>query len=133
IEWQRYDAGDLVTTAFGRIHALKARDRARPDDLEDTGSIEMAMIAMIWEVAEEQSALLNSHIKTVGHDVAYEMTWKTLKKMMIDKYCPRSEIKKLEIKIWNLNVKGTDAVSYTQCFQELALKCGRMFVSLKIW
>ncbi|GJU20446.1 putative reverse transcriptase domain-containing protein [Tanacetum coccineum] len=29
--------------------------------------------------------------------------------------------------IWNLKVKGTDVVSYTQRFQELALLCGRMF------
>ncbi|GJU39815.1 putative reverse transcriptase domain-containing protein [Tanacetum coccineum] len=28
----------------------------------------------------------NSHVKTVGHDAAYEMTWKTLRKMMTDKY-----------------------------------------------
>ncbi|GJX89578.1 putative reverse transcriptase domain-containing protein [Tanacetum coccineum] len=27
----------------------------------------------------------NSHVKTVSHEVAYEMTWKTLKKMMTDK------------------------------------------------
>nr|GFB65808.1 hypothetical protein [Tanacetum cinerariifolium] len=39
----------------------------------------------------------------------------------------RSEIKKLEIKIWNLMVKGIDVVSYTQRFQELALMCSRMF------
>ncbi|GKB90120.1 hypothetical protein Tco_0962392 [Tanacetum coccineum] len=32
----------------------------------------------------------NSHVETIGHDVAYGMTWKTLKKMMIDKYYPRS-------------------------------------------
>ncbi|GJW07437.1 reverse transcriptase domain-containing protein [Tanacetum coccineum] len=51
----------------------------------------------------------------------------TLKKMMTDKYCPMSEIKKLEIEIWNLKVKGIDVVSYTQRFQELALMCGRMF------
>ncbi|GJR03005.1 reverse transcriptase domain-containing protein [Tanacetum coccineum] len=69
----------------------------------------------------------NSHIKTVGHDAAYGMPWKTLMKMMTDKYCPRGEIKKLEIEIWNLKVKGTDMVSYTQRFQELALLCGRMF------
>nr|GEV86531.1 putative reverse transcriptase domain-containing protein [Tanacetum cinerariifolium] len=50
----------------------------------------------------------NSHIRTVTHEVAYAMTWKTLKKMMTDKYCPRGEIKKLEIKMWNLKVKGTD-------------------------
>ncbi|GJZ19847.1 reverse transcriptase domain-containing protein [Tanacetum coccineum] len=41
----------------------------------------------------------NSHVKTVSHEVAYEMTWKTLKKMMTDKYCPRGEIKKLEIEL----------------------------------
>nr|GEW31231.1 hypothetical protein [Tanacetum cinerariifolium] len=38
----------------------------------------------------------NSQVKTVTHDVAYVMTWKTLKKMMIDKYNPRGEIKKLK-------------------------------------
>ncbi|GKC34312.1 hypothetical protein Tco_1046696 [Tanacetum coccineum] len=35
----------------------------------------------------------------VGHDAAYGMPWKTLKKMMTDKYCPRGEIKKLEIEL----------------------------------
>nr|GFB92262.1 hypothetical protein [Tanacetum cinerariifolium] len=33
---------------------------------------------------------------------------KELKKMMTNKYCPRGEIKKLEIEIWNLKVKCTD-------------------------
>ncbi|GKB55582.1 hypothetical protein Tco_0906335 [Tanacetum coccineum] len=37
------------------------------------------------------------------------------------------EIKKLEIELWNLKVKGNDVVNYTQRFQELALMCGRMF------
>ncbi|GKD88313.1 reverse transcriptase domain-containing protein [Tanacetum coccineum] len=69
----------------------------------------------------------NSHVKTVGHDAAYGMPWKTLMKMMTVKYCLRSEIKKLKIEIWNLKVKGTDAVGYTQRFQELALMSGRMF------
>ncbi|GJW76336.1 putative reverse transcriptase domain-containing protein [Tanacetum coccineum] len=69
----------------------------------------------------------NTHVKTVGHDAAYGMPWKTLMKMMTDKYCPRNEIKKLEIEIWDLKVKGTDLTSYTQHFQELDLLCGRMF------
>ncbi|GJU56933.1 reverse transcriptase domain-containing protein [Tanacetum coccineum] len=69
----------------------------------------------------------NSHVKTVGHDVAYAMTWTNLKKKMTDKYCPRGEIKKLEVEMWNLKVKGTDVVSYNQRFQELALMCARMF------
>ncbi|GJV99518.1 reverse transcriptase domain-containing protein [Tanacetum coccineum] len=48
----------------------------------------------------------NSHVKTVGHDVAHAMTWINLKKKITEKYCPRGEIKKLE---------------------ELALMCARMF------
>ncbi|GJR19201.1 reverse transcriptase domain-containing protein [Tanacetum coccineum] len=69
----------------------------------------------------------NSHVRTVGHDVAYAMTWTYLKKKMTDKYCLRSEIKKLEVEMWNLKVKGTDVIGYNQCFQELALMCVRMF------
>ncbi|GKC44163.1 reverse transcriptase domain-containing protein, partial [Tanacetum coccineum] len=70
----------------------------------------------------------NSHKKAVTQDVAYVMDWKALKKMMTVKYCPRGEIKKLEIELWNLKVKGTDIPSYTLRFQELALMCGRMFL-----
>nr|GEX23324.1 reverse transcriptase domain-containing protein [Tanacetum cinerariifolium] len=55
------------------------------------------------------------------------MSWKTLMKMMTDKYCPQNEIRKLEMELWELEVKGTNLASYTQCFQELALLCGRMF------
>ncbi|GJS36322.1 hypothetical protein Tco_0534704 [Tanacetum coccineum] len=40
-----------------------------------------------------------------NQDVAYAMDWKALKKMMTVKYCPRGEIKKLEIELWNLKVK----------------------------
>ncbi|GJW99771.1 retrovirus-related pol polyprotein from transposon TNT 1-94 [Tanacetum coccineum] len=70
----------------------------------------------------------NSHVKTDYLRMKPNaMTWKTLKKMMTDKYCPRGKIKKLEIKMWNLKVKGIDVVGYNQCFQELALMCDRMF------
>nr|GFB41214.1 hypothetical protein [Tanacetum cinerariifolium] len=37
---------------------------------------------------------------TIGHEAAYGMSWKMLMKMMTDKYCPRNEIKKLEMKLW---------------------------------
>ncbi|GJR77679.1 hypothetical protein Tco_0090044 [Tanacetum coccineum] len=69
----------------------------------------------------------NAHVRTVGHDVTYAMTWTKVKKMMTDKYCPKGEIKKLEVEMWNLKVKGTNVVGYNQCFQELALMCARMF------
>nr|GEU92718.1 retrovirus-related Pol polyprotein from transposon TNT 1-94 [Tanacetum cinerariifolium] len=43
--------------------------------------------------------------RTVRHDVAYAMPWKTLKKITTDIYCPRGKIKKLEIKMWKLKVE----------------------------
>ncbi|GKE15929.1 reverse transcriptase domain-containing protein [Tanacetum coccineum] len=54
-----------------------------------------------------ESALMwwNSLVMTVGHDVAYAMTWADLKNKMTNKYCLRTEIKKLEAKLWNLKVK----------------------------
>ncbi|GJZ03554.1 putative reverse transcriptase domain-containing protein [Tanacetum coccineum] len=69
----------------------------------------------------------NSHVRTVGNNIAYAMTWTELKKKMTDKYCPRTEIKKLKVELWELKVKGTDVIGYNQRFQELALLCGRMF------
>nr|GEX49371.1 hypothetical protein [Tanacetum cinerariifolium] len=65
----------------------------------------------------------NGHVRTLGHDAAYDMTWGTLKKKLTDKYCPKGKIKKLEIKLWNLKVRGNDVATYTQRFQELALMC----------
>ncbi|GJR02507.1 putative reverse transcriptase domain-containing protein [Tanacetum coccineum] len=54
----------------------------------------------------------NAHVKTTTLEEAHAMPWATLKKMMTDKYCPRGEIKKIETKMWNLKVKGTDVVAY---------------------
>ncbi|GJX89775.1 putative reverse transcriptase domain-containing protein [Tanacetum coccineum] len=41
----------------------------------------------------------NGHVRTLRHDVAYAMTWGTLKKKLTDKYCPKGESKKLEIEL----------------------------------
>ncbi|GJR15685.1 putative reverse transcriptase domain-containing protein [Tanacetum coccineum] len=64
----------------------------------------------------------NGQIRTLGPE-AYAMTWEVLKKKMTDKYCPQGEIKKLEIELWNLKVKGNDIPAYTERFQELTLIC----------
>ncbi|GJR04426.1 putative reverse transcriptase domain-containing protein [Tanacetum coccineum] len=64
----------------------------------------------------------NGQIRTLGPE-AYAMTWEVLKKKMTDKYCPQGEIKKLEIELWNLKVKGKDVPAYIERFQELTLIC----------
>ncbi|GJR82038.1 putative reverse transcriptase domain-containing protein [Tanacetum coccineum] len=65
---------------------------------------------------------VNSQMRTLGPE-AYSMTWEVVKKKITDKYCPQGEIKKLEIKLWNLKVKGNDVLTYTERFQELTLIC----------
>ncbi|GJX38018.1 reverse transcriptase domain-containing protein, partial [Tanacetum coccineum] len=60
----------------------------------------------------------NSHVRIVGQDVAYAMTWTDLRKKMTDKYYLRNEMKKLEVELWNLKVKGTDVTRYNQQFQD---------------
>ncbi|GKA07687.1 putative reverse transcriptase domain-containing protein, partial [Tanacetum coccineum] len=63
---------------------------------------------------------IENQIRTLGPE-AYSMTCEVLKKKMTDKYCPHGEIKKLEIELWNLNVKRNDVPAYTERFQELTL------------
>ncbi|GKD40280.1 putative reverse transcriptase domain-containing protein [Tanacetum coccineum] len=109
MEWQRQRAEDDAVRQMMRIHVLKAR--AQIDTVEDTDS---SCAALTW---------WNGHVRTLGHDAAYAMTWGTLKKKLTDKYYPKGEIKKLEIELWNLRVRGNDVATYTQCFQELALMC----------
>nr|GFD26540.1 reverse transcriptase domain-containing protein [Tanacetum cinerariifolium] len=71
----------------------------------------------------------NSQIRSLGPD-AYSMAWEVLKKKIMDKYCSQGEIKKLEIKLWNLKVKGNDVPVYTERFQNLTLICTK-FVANK--
>ncbi|GJX06762.1 putative reverse transcriptase domain-containing protein [Tanacetum coccineum] len=56
----------------------------------------------------------NDQIRTLGPE-AYAMTWEVLKKKMTDKYCPQGEIKKLEIKMWNLKVKEKESLMGDLC------------------
>ncbi|GJZ57553.1 putative reverse transcriptase domain-containing protein [Tanacetum coccineum] len=63
---------------------------------------------------------------TIGVDAAFAMTWRDLMKLMIEVYCPRNEIQKMETELWNLTVKNNDLAAYTQRFQELTLLCTRM-------
>ncbi|GJT63470.1 RNA-directed DNA polymerase, eukaryota [Tanacetum coccineum] len=95
----------------GVADALAARDADRSrngEDSHDSGTgvrrqAPLARDALTW---------WNSHVKTVGHDVAYAMTWTNLKKKMTDKYYPRGEVMKLEGEIWNLRLKSYKIEKY---------------------
>ncbi|GJV43331.1 putative reverse transcriptase domain-containing protein [Tanacetum coccineum] len=70
----------------------------------------------------------NGHVRTLGHDAAYDMTWGTLKKKLTDKYCPKGEIKKLEIELWNFRVRGNDVHFWVNC--KTLEKCVTMLVKV---
>nr|GEZ85675.1 hypothetical protein [Tanacetum cinerariifolium] len=107
-----------LTRWFERTESVSSISNCTMENQVKFASCTLIGSALTWR---------NSHMRAVSQEVAYAIPWKTLRQMMTAKYCPRGEIKKLEVKLWNLKVKGTDITSYTLCFQELTLLCGRMF------
>nr|GFA78513.1 hypothetical protein [Tanacetum cinerariifolium] len=71
----------------------------------------------------------NSHMRAIGIEAAYAMSWVKLMKLMTEVYCPRNEVQKMETELWNLVVKENDLTAYTRRFQELVLLCTRMVPS----
>ncbi|GJY48197.1 reverse transcriptase domain-containing protein [Tanacetum coccineum] len=59
----------------------------------------------------------------IGIEEAYKIPWSEFKQLLIKKYCPRTEIKKMEDEFYNLTVKGNDLKTYVRRFQELAVLC----------
>nr|GEV73107.1 hypothetical protein [Tanacetum cinerariifolium] len=68
----------------------------------------------------------NSHKRTIGTDAAFPMSWRELIKLMVEVYCPRNEVQKMESELWNLTMKKNNLDAYTQKFQELTMLCTRM-------
>ncbi|GKD49278.1 reverse transcriptase domain-containing protein, partial [Tanacetum coccineum] len=68
----------------------------------------------------------NSYAQPIGINQANQITWTELKRILTDKYCPQTEVKKMEDKFYNLVVKGNDLKTYIRRFQELAVLCPNM-------
>ncbi|GJS97473.1 hypothetical protein Tco_0804441 [Tanacetum coccineum] len=64
------------------------------------------------------SYMVELPFKTTTPEAAHAMPWRTLKKIMTDKYCPRGKIKKLEFEMWNLKVNGNDVTRSMAVFDE---------------
>nr|GEY12558.1 hypothetical protein [Tanacetum cinerariifolium] len=69
----------------GITDVLAARDANRNGDDSHTSGTGNALT---W---------WNSHVKTTTPEAAHAMPWRTLKKMMTDKYCPRAKLRSLKI------------------------------------
>ncbi|XP_023735632.2 uncharacterized protein LOC111883543 [Lactuca sativa] len=71
----------------------------------------------------------NGHVKTLTPPVANSITWEDLKTILMKEYCPRAEIQKLEEELWGLKIIGSDILSYTSRFNDLAILCPGMVPS----
>ncbi|GJW73246.1 reverse transcriptase domain-containing protein [Tanacetum coccineum] len=58
----------------------------------------------------------NSYAQPIGIDQANQITWTELKRLLTNKYCPRTEVKKMEDEFYNLVVKGNDLKTYIRRF-----------------
>ncbi|GJV71914.1 reverse transcriptase domain-containing protein [Tanacetum coccineum] len=68
----------------------------------------------------------NAYTKPIGIKQANKITWTELKRLLKNKYCPQTEVKKMEDEFYNLTVKGNDLKTYVRRFQELAVLCPNM-------
>ncbi|GJX44349.1 putative reverse transcriptase domain-containing protein [Tanacetum coccineum] len=68
----------------------------------------------------------NAYAQPIGIDQANRITWTELKRLLTTKYCPRTEVRKMEDELYNLTVKGNDLKPYIRRFQELAVLCPNM-------
>ncbi|GJW77852.1 reverse transcriptase domain-containing protein [Tanacetum coccineum] len=58
----------------------------------------------------------NAYAQPIGIDQANQITWTELKRLLTNKYCPRTEVKKMEDEFYNLVVKGNDLKTYIRRF-----------------
>ncbi|GJS85876.1 reverse transcriptase domain-containing protein, partial [Tanacetum coccineum] len=68
----------------------------------------------------------NAYAQPIRIEQANKITWTELKRLLTNKYCPRTEVRKMEDKFYNMNVKGNDLKTYVRRFQELAILCPNM-------
>ncbi|GKB08819.1 reverse transcriptase domain-containing protein [Tanacetum coccineum] len=56
----------------------------------------------------------NVYAQPIGMEQANRITWTKLKRLLTNKYCPRTEVKKMENEFYNLAVKGNDLKTYVR-------------------
>ncbi|GKF15118.1 reverse transcriptase domain-containing protein, partial [Tanacetum coccineum] len=80
----------------------------------------------IGTLTDDALSWWNAYAQPMGIVQANQITWTELKRLLTNKYCPRTEIRKMEEELYNLIVKGNDLKPYVRRFQELTVLCPNM-------
>ncbi|GJZ00339.1 reverse transcriptase domain-containing protein [Tanacetum coccineum] len=62
----------------------------------------------------------NTQVQARGREAAIGMSWNNFKALLVEEFCPRNEMEKLENEFWNHTMVGANHVTYTDRFHELA-------------
>nr|XP_043612945.1 uncharacterized protein LOC122584929 [Erigeron canadensis] len=62
----------------------------------------------------------NTEIQARGRVAAVGMTWDEFKELLLEEFCPKNEMQKLENEFWNHSMVGAKHAAYTDRFYELA-------------
>ncbi|KAJ0757815.1 putative retrotransposon gag domain-containing protein [Helianthus annuus] len=114
---KEFTGEDGPTTMFQWFDSIEVtlRQSGCPENLRTlnaTGVFQSR--ALDWWTAERNKR---------GNDAAYELTWKELKAIMMDEFCPPHERQKLEDEFWNIKQKDGDNAALTARFKRLNIIC----------
>nr|GEU32321.1 putative reverse transcriptase domain-containing protein [Tanacetum cinerariifolium] len=65
---------------------------------------------------EDALSWWNYYAKPIGIEQADKIAWTELKGLLINKYCPRTKVRKIKDEFYNLVVKGNDLKTYARRF-----------------
>ncbi|GJW58720.1 putative reverse transcriptase domain-containing protein [Tanacetum coccineum] len=106
-----------LTRWFERTESVFSRSRCAEENKVTFATGTLTDDALSW---------WNAYAQPMGIEQANQITWTELKRLLTNKYCPRTEIRKMEEELYNLIVKGNDLKPYVRRFQELTVLCPNM-------
>nr|GEX81117.1 reverse transcriptase domain-containing protein [Tanacetum cinerariifolium] len=107
---------------FERIESVFSRSRCAKENKVTFATGTPTDDALSW---------WNAYAQPMGIEQANQITWTELKRLLTNKCCSRTEIRKMEEEIYNLIVKGNDLKPYVRKFQELTVLCPNMVPNTK--
>ncbi|GKA67156.1 reverse transcriptase domain-containing protein [Tanacetum coccineum] len=114
-------AVDLIRW-FERTESVFSRSKCAEEDRVTFATGTLTDDALSW---------WNAYAQLIRIEQANKITWTELKRLLTNKYCPQTEVKKMEDEFYNLVMKGNDLKTYIRRFQELAVLCPNMVPNAK--
>nr|GEZ52835.1 reverse transcriptase domain-containing protein [Tanacetum cinerariifolium] len=107
---------------FERIESVFSHSRCAEENKVTFATGTLTDDALSW---------CNAYGQPMGVDQANKITWTELKRLLTNKYYPRTEVRKMEEELYNMIVKENDLKTYVRRFQELAVLCPNMVLNTK--